>query len=89
MAASTSAVPRDDGRFGSVDPQTKQWIEKLHNRLGANCCSISDGVQPEKVKRDASGSGFSVQIQGNWYEVPDHTVISDSNQLGFPIVWYS
>ena len=79
---------KDDGRFGRVPKDIKDWIENLSNRAGRKCCAIADGFRPERVRRDIKTGRYKVQIAGHWYVVPDYALLDSPNLLGFSIVWY-
>ena len=85
----SSAYARDNGQFGtSLDPQIKDWIKGLKDRLGYGCCDVADGYPPEVVWY-LGNNGYRVQILGKSYEVPESALVRGPNNLGRAIVWYT
>lgn len=83
----TPALARDDGRYAQSDPGIKEWIRGLKNSKGEGCCDTADGY-PAEVQYDTAEGQYRVRIDGAWYIVPDHAVITKPNRLGYAVVWY-
>ena len=82
------ALARDNGQYAQVDPETRQWFNSLENKNRARCCDDSDGrvVKDADVKRTVDG--YEVFVEGKWYPVPPHALLTVPNRMGVPIVWF-
>jgi hypothetical protein len=70
-----------------TQPGIKSWIKSLKNKQHVPCCDTADGYPPEAVV-DMGGNRYRVKIKGEWYDVPDHALLTEPNRLGYPVVWY-
>ena len=84
----SSAQARDDGRYSSVAPDIKAWVEGLKDAAGVGCCATADGFKPEEVEWDMAGNEYRVRHNGVWLSVPPSAVVKEPNRLGFAMVWY-
>jgi hypothetical protein len=84
---SGGASARDYGQYRDVDPAIREWIQGLKDKSGQGCCDTADG-HPAEYEWDTTGNRYKVQIEGEWYEVPEEAVIDGPNKLGYATVWY-
>ena len=75
---------RDDGRF--ANSPLKEWFDRLASRNGL-CCAFADGVGLQDVDWDTHEGHYRVRIQGEWFVVPDATVVTEPNRFGPAVVW--
>jgi hypothetical protein len=78
---------RDYGQYRNVDPAIREWIQGLKDKAGQGCCDTADG-HPAEYEWDIAGNRYRVQIEGEWYDVPQDAVIDGPNKLGYATVWY-
>jgi hypothetical protein len=82
------ALPKDNGQWKNVDPEIREWFRSQRNKIGSLCCDESDGFSlTEKEWRVGSFGGYEVLLDGRWYEVPPHAVLTGENKFGGAIVW--
>jgi hypothetical protein len=77
-------VARDDGRY--TNSPLKPWFDSLRSRQGY-CCSDADGVVIADPDWDAKDGHYRVRLDGQWINVPDDAVITESNRAGRTMVW--
>ncbi|HMF76441.1 MAG TPA: hypothetical protein VK604_12325 [Bryobacteraceae bacterium] len=83
LAASTVAA-RDDGRY--ANSPLKPWFDSLKSGKGP-CCSDADGTAVADPDWESKDGHYRVQIDGEWYDVPDDAVLTGPNRDGRTIVW--
>jgi hypothetical protein len=88
LLAAAATQARDNGQYAQVDPVIKRWVEGLTDHQGRGCCATADGFRPEEVQWDMAESAYRVMIGGKWFTVPEGAVITESNRIGYAIVWY-
>ena len=83
----TPAVAHDNGQFGDVPAQVREWFHNVRSSKGIPCCDIADGRRTEfDMRKDL----YWVPVNGNWVPVPPDAVLKDtSNPVGDAVVWYS
>lgn len=84
LLLTAQASARDDGRYANTP--LKQWFNGLSSGKG-NCCSMADGYRVDDVDYDRDEVGYRVRLNGRWVRVPDDAVVTESNRVGFPMVW--
>ena len=86
MVLGTLAAPaRDDGRY--ANSPLKSWFESLQSKGGGPCCADADGLSLSDVEWDTKDGHYRVQLQGEWIDVPDDTLIKEPNRAGRTMVW--
>lgn len=86
MFFGTPAVAHDNGQFGDVPPQVREWFHNVRSAKGIPCCDIADG---HRTDFDMRQNLYWVPINGNWMPVPPDAVLKDAgNPTGGAIVWY-
>jgi hypothetical protein len=70
---------RDDGRF--TNSPLKEWFDRLASRNGL-CCAFADGVSVQDVDWDSQEGHYRVRIYGQWFVVPDASVVTEPNRFG-------
>ena len=83
----TPAVAHDNGQFGDVPPQVREWFHNVRSAKGIPCCDIADGHRTDfDMRKDL----YWVPVNGNWVPVPPDAVLKNAgNPTGGAIVWYS
>src|SRR5262249_40115767 len=71
--------PNDDGRF--TNSPLKEWFDRLASRNGL-CCAFADGVSVQDVDWDSQEGHYRVRIYGQWFVVPDASVVTEPNRFG-------
>lgn len=83
----TPAVAHDNGQFGDVPPQVREWFHNVRSAKGIPCCDIADG---HRTDFDMRQNLYWVPIDGNWMPVPPDAVLKNAgNPTGSAVVWYS
>jgi hypothetical protein len=83
----TPAIAHDDGQFGDVPPQVREWFHSVRSAKGIPCCDIADG---HRTEFDMRQNLYWVPINGNWMPVPPDAVLKNAgNPTDGAIVWYS
>ena len=86
LLAINFAYPRDlDGRY--ANSPHKAWIESLKNGKGTPCCDEGDGSRVEDPDWRNVGNEYEVRIDGKWTKLEDYQVLTDTNRIGFAMVW--
>lgn len=85
--AATAALARDNGQYPQASPDIQNWIRGLTDQQGVGCCDTADGF-PAEVDWDTAAGRYRVRIDGAWWPVPDHAVVTQPNRLGYAVVWY-
>lgn len=86
LAASVVEAPaRDRDQYQNVDPALRRWVQGLRDKPGQRCCDTADGF-PAEYEWDTAGRRYRVQIEGQWFDVPDEAL--GLNKLGYATVWY-
>lgn len=81
------AVAHDNGQFGDVPPQVREWFHNVRSAKGIPCCDIADG---HRTDFDMRQNLYWVPINGNWTPVPPDAVLKNTgNPTGGAVVWYS
>jgi len=84
--AVNAAHPRDlDNRY--ANSPNKAWIESLKNKDGMGCCDSSDGFRVEDPNWRSVGADYEVQIDGTWHRLSDSQIITETNRIGYAMVW--
>jgi hypothetical protein len=83
----TPAVAHDNGQFGDVPPQVREWFHNVRSANGIPCCDIADGHRTDfDMRKDL----YWVPVNGTWLPVPPEAVLKNSgNPTDGAIVWYS
>jgi hypothetical protein len=83
----TPAVAHDNGQFGDVPPQVREWFHHVRSANGIPCCDIADGHRTDfDMRKDL----YWVPVNGDWLSVPPDAVLKNSgNPTGSAVVWYS
>ena len=84
-------------------PDLNDWFGGLHNSKSGLCCSGSEGtvlaidevrttdIDQCKIGRSVDGpvppSHYCVRLEGNWWQVPDGSIVIVPNQYGEALVW--
>jgi len=72
-------------------PELKQWFMSLHNQHGSPCCDGDDAAHVEDADWDTackeSECHYRVRLEGKWYDVPEHAVVTGPNKSGTALVW--
>lgn len=85
----TPGLARDNGQYGQVDPEIRQWFRSQKSpKTGAICCNEADGVYAEEQIRANHYWTRFPESNGEWMQVPDEVVIKDPNRNGAPVVWW-
>jgi len=85
LAAAGLAHARDpDGRY--AHSPLKEWFDSLRSGKGP-CCSDADGSAVSDVDWESSNGHYRVRIEGEWFDVPDESVITEPNRIGRAMVW--
>ena len=84
VGLSTSAFPRDDGRY--ADDPLKYWFDNLSSGNGM-CCSFADGSSVSDVDWDVQDGHFRARLHGEWIIVPNSSVVTKPNRYGPAVVW--
>jgi hypothetical protein len=83
----TPAIARDNGQFGDVPAQVREWFHNVRSSKGIPCCDIADGHRTEFDMRKGL---YWVPVNGSWVPVPPDAVLKDTaNPVGDAVVWYS
>ena len=67
-------------------PELKAWFESLKSGKGP-CCSDADGTAVSDVDWQSANGHYRVRLDGEWIDVPDEAVITESNRVGRTMVW--
>jgi hypothetical protein len=67
-------------------PELNSWFESLKSGKGP-CCSDADGKALSDTNWEVRGGHYRVQIESQWWEVPDEAVIKEPNRAGRTMVW--
>ena len=81
------SVAHDNGQFGDVTPQIREWFHNVRSANGIPCCDVADGHRTDfDMRKDL----YWVPVDGNWIPVPPDAVLKDAgNPTGGAVVWYS
>jgi len=84
---SAPAVAHDNGQFGDVPPQVREWFHNVRSANGIPCCDVADGHRTDfDIRKDL----YWVPVDGNWVPVPPDAVLKNvGNPTGAAVVWYS
>jgi hypothetical protein len=86
FVASGIAVVRDNGQYGHVAPEIRQWFRELLTPDGAVvCCDLSDCLPTEAY---ISADKWQARApDGRWVTVPSGRVVTHrGNPIGEPIL---
>jgi hypothetical protein len=95
FALSTTATWKPE--YAQMDPALRQWFNSQKNpTTSVPCCSVADGTYAEEDIRGerywtkflAHNVGTGEDVSSGWMEVPEDTIIRNSNRNGAPVVWY-
>ncbi len=75
---------RDDGRYAGSP--LKPWFDSLKSGKGP-CCSDADGSAVSDVDWESKDGHYRVRLDGEWIDVPEDAVITESNRIGRTMVW--
>lgn len=79
------ALARDlDGRYAASP--LKPWFDTLKSAKGL-CCSDADGTALSDVDWKSKDGRYQVQLEGQWWDVPEDAVITEPNRAGRTMVW--
>lgn len=78
------ALARDDGRYAASP--LKPWFDQLKSAKGL-CCSDADGFALSDVDWKSKDGHYQVQLEGQWWDVPEDAVITEPNRAGRTMVW--
>ncbi len=78
------ALGRDDGRY--ANSPLKSWFDSLKSGKGP-CCSDADGSVVMDADWESQEGHYRVRIEGEWYDVPDNSVVTSPNLYGRTMVW--
>ena len=84
MLQHNPAFGRDDGRY--ANSPLKPWFDSLRSGKGP-CCSDADGSVVTDADWESRDGRYRVKIEGEWYDVPDDSVITAPNLYGRAMVW--
>jgi hypothetical protein len=87
LAGVAISQARDNGQYGHIPQQIRQWVEGLADGKGIPCCATADGTVPDEFTWDIGANHYRVKVYGQWVIVPDAAVIKGSNRLGHAVVW--
>ncbi len=80
------ASSRDNGQFGDVPADIRAWFKSMVSPTGVPCCDEHDGY---RTTYEVRGNAYWVPIDGQWWEVPERSVIRNrGNPVGEAVVWY-
>lgn len=83
-----SAPARDLGQYDTINPAVRQWFKGLHDKGNVSCCDFADGSRLEDPDWRMEQNGtYSVRLDGDWKSVPEQSVITERNRVGFAVVW--
>lgn len=82
-------------------PDLNDWFEGLHNNQKGLCCSGTEGsvlstdeirtTEVDQCRIDYPGtlvpSHYCVRLEGQWWQVPDGSVVIVPNKYGPSLVW--
>ena len=67
------------------------WFDRQHNVKGGWCCRLSDGHILADDEWRATGNGYQVKIDGDWFDITPNALrdpVGGPNPTGHAIVWY-
>jgi|SRR6516165_697222 hypothetical protein len=80
-------VPASGARAHNHEhPELNSWYESLHSAKGP-CCDGADAKRLDDAEWDTKDGHYSVQIDGEWVDVPNEAVVDGPNRAGHTIVW--
>lgn len=86
--AVTTAHARDNGQWGAVSPEIREWFNGLVNQQGGQCCSFADGVSIDDPDWRATPKGtYQVFYREQWRDVPPEGLIRGANRIGHAVLW--
>lgn len=74
-------------------PNLDKWFGQLTAkgytgpRSGANCCEGKEATRVEDADWESKDGHYRVRLQGQWYDVPDGSVVEEPNLAGPTMVW--
>lgn len=68
-------------------PELNEWLPTLHSKGGAWCCKGDDTDTIEDWDTKAPGGKYRVKFRGQWFNVPDDSVVEESNKSGGALLW--
>ena len=78
-----------NGKWAQASPLERRWF-KEQKRPGTNflCCNEADGEQVDEEIREGRYWINSTRTGGNWWIVPEESVLKTPNKHGRPVAWF-
>lgn len=68
-----------------TNPERNDWLKSLHAKNKTWCC---DGNDTDVIDDwEAKAGGYRVKFRGQWFDVPEGSVVDAPNKTGEPLLW--
>lgn len=68
-------------------PERNSWLKSLHSKGGAWCCDGNDTDQIDQW--ETRGGKYRVKFRGEWFDVPEDSIVDGPNKGGDALLWMS
>ena len=77
----------DNGQWGHVPKEIRDWFKSVKGKNGVSCCDISDGHLTSFEIKDGR---LHVPIKGELVPIPPEAILEHTpNPNGSSVVWYT
>ncbi len=66
-------------------PERNAWLKSLHAKNNTWCCDGNDHDALDDW--ETSAGGYRVKFRGQWFDVPDDSIIEGPNKTGEALLW--
>jgi hypothetical protein len=68
-------------------PELDAWFDGLQAQGKWWCCNRREAKELDDSDWDTKDSHYRVRLNGEWYDVPDKSLVIDKNLVGHALVW--
>jgi hypothetical protein len=68
-------------------PELDKWFDSLQSKGKGPCCNKREAKELDDSDWDTKDNHYRVRLNGNWYDVPDSSVVTERNLVGRAVVW--
>jgi hypothetical protein len=83
LVAACSCANAHDLKRADLDA----WFEGLHSIGSGHCCEAKEAQALDDSDWDTKDNHYRVRLNGNWYDVPDNSVVKEPNLAGHALLW--
>jgi hypothetical protein len=70
-------------------PELDKWFDSLSSEMAGLCCNGREAKALDDSDWDTKDAHYRVRLDGNWYDVPERSLVKQRNLVGHALVWVS